>query len=319
MKKSAKETQDTPPFGAGLPYQGEEVNKQMNAGCIQMFSGVQAAFKKQLERYDCQTELPSEFLFDTCVRLPDLYLQLCPPVLEPLRTDLPTNVRFCGTLTGSNDKKPRPKWWDEFVAQESEKPLIIVTSGSLPGLKADYLIRPAIEACRNLPVRLVVCAVNVPFPDDLVLPKNTRWEKWIAFEDIFPYTSLIVSSGGYGGISQAFASGIPMIVAGTTEDKTETGLRAEGTGAAINLRTQTPSIEQLSEALNAMLTDPKYKTAALQLKKAYADCDALESIVKGIEELTEQYYDEDPSKRWDSGMQTPAETVAGAQDVFTVG
>lgn len=81
-----------------------------------------------------------------------------------------------------------------------------------------------------------------------------------------------------------------MILAGTSEDKVETGLRAEATGAAINLKTQTPSLEQLEAALNKMLHDTTYKQKAMNLKKAYAECNAVGTIVKAIEELAEQFY-----------------------------
>ncbi|KAF7191416.1 UDP-glucosyltransferase A1 [Pseudocercospora fuligena] len=316
-------SEDTAPFGTGLQSQGKEINRQLNAGAIQMFTSAHKRFVELMEPYDCKQSLPSEFPVDRWtearighslltaasldwVMLPDIYMQLCAPRLEPYRSDLPKNVRFCGTLTGSNDKKPHPSWWQEFVLDPNDKrPLIIVTSGSLQGLDVNHLIIPAITACRDLPVRLIVCAVHIPYPEDLELPLNTRWAKWIAFEGVFPYTSLIVSSGGYGGISQAFASGIPMILAGTSEDKAETGLRAEATGAAINLKTQAPSVHQLSDALDKMLHDTTYKQEAMELKKAYAECNAVGSIVKAVEELADQFYG-----KKDSARQSP--TTAGA-------
>ncbi|USW48589.1 Putative UDP-glucuronosyl/UDP-glucosyltransferase [Septoria linicola] len=302
-------SKDTAPFGSGLQSQGEEINDKMNAGAIQMFSGIQGSLRAALERYNCSRDLPSEFPVDNWILLPDVYCQLCPPALEPQRSSLPKSIRFAGTLIGGNDKKALPEWWHSFVADTNDtRPLIIVTSGSLPGLNVNDLILPTINACTNLPVRLVVCAVHISLPPDLTLPSNTRWAQWIAFEDIFPYTAFVVSSGGYGGISQAFANGIPMILAGTTEDKVETGLRAEATGAAINLKTQTPSVEMVKEAIEKMLEDDEgYKAKADGLKKAYAECDAVGSVIGAVEELTEKFY----GRKHDSGISTPA--VGGAE------
>ena len=284
-------SKDTAPFGTGMQSQGEEINLKMNEGATQMFASCTSAMKQHLKRYSCPRTLPSEFTVDNHYLLPDLMMQLCPPALEPPRSDLPSNIRFCGTLAGCNDKKPQPDWWSSFIANpEDTRPLVLVTSGSLPGQNIDHLILPTIRVCSQLPVRLVVCAVHVQLPPDLTLPSNVRWAQWIAFEDIFPYTSMIVSSGGYGGISQAFASAIPMILAGTTEDKIETGLRAEATGAAINLKTQTPSDEQIKEALEEMLKDSKYKSKAEELQKAYKECDAMGSIIGAVDELAEKSY-----------------------------
>ncbi|GIZ39051.1 hypothetical protein CKM354_000244300 [Cercospora kikuchii] len=305
-------SKDTAPFGAGMQSQGEEINKQMNAGVVQMFSGVHEVLKQRLIPYNCPIELPSAFPVDNFFLLPDIYCQLCPPSLEYYRSDLPPNIRYCGTLTGGNDKKPLPEWWEEFILNTTDtRPLIVVTSGSLPGLDINHLILPTIRVCANLPVRLAVCAVQIERPADLILPSNTRWAQWIAFEDIFPHTSLIVSSGGYGGISQAFAGGIPMVLAGTSEDKVETGLRAEMTGAAINLKTQTPSDEQIKGAVERILEDERYTLKAKEMQRACGEYDAVESVVGAIEELREKFYDEGTGagrgKARDSGIPTPAE------------
>ncbi|KXT10477.1 hypothetical protein AC579_8886 [Pseudocercospora musae] len=149
--------------------------------------------------------------------------------------------------------------------------LIIVTSGSTQGLNVNHLKIPTIAAWRDLLVRLIVCAVHIPYLESLELPPNTRRANRVAVEEVFPHTSLTVSSGEYGGISQyitnkysaltddIFAFGIPIILAGTLEDKVETGLKAEATGVAIKLKAQTPSVDQVSDALDNMLHDTTTK------------------------------------------------------------
>ncbi|KAK5125382.1 hypothetical protein LTR85_000491 [Meristemomyces frigidus] len=286
-------SKDTAPFGSGLPSQGEERNTAMNAGVIQMMSGVQAAVERILAPYKCAKPLPSRQPMDMVFRAPDIYCQLCVPELEPPRSDLPENFRFVGTLLGGNDQRPSPDWFQSFIVEDkSDLPLVMVTSGTLPNMGPTELILPTIEACRTLPVRLIVCAVHARRPDGFVLPENARWAEWIPFEELFKYTSLVVSNGGYGGINQAFAAGIPMILAGMSEDKAETGVRGAMTGAAINLRTQTPTAEQIHEALELMLSNRVYKEKALEMKKAYAACDPVGSIVEAVNELSEKFYAE---------------------------
>lgn len=257
--------------------------------CIRL-SGVQKVIEEALEPYHCRTPLPSKHPLDLLYRIQDLFCQLCVPALEPPRRDLPDNIHFVGTLLGANDQRPPPEWFQPFVVDDkTDRPLVMVTSGTL-AVNPSELIIPTIEACRNLPVRLVICAVHAARPAGFVLPDNTRWAEWIPFEELFKYTSIVVSNGGYGGISQAFSAGIPMILAGLTEDKAETTARGEMTGAAINLKTQTPTVEQLHEALEKVLKDQSYKQKALELKKAYAECDAAGSIVKMVEEMAEKFY-----------------------------
>jgi UDP:flavonoid glycosyltransferase YjiC (YdhE family) len=73
------------------------------------------------------------------------------------------------------------------------------------------------------------------------LPTNVLAAKFIPFDELFKYADVIVNNGGYGTIQQAFSGGVPMVLAGMSEDKPEACARAAWTGAAINLATQQPT------------------------------------------------------------------------------
>ena len=51
----------------------------------------------------------------------------------------------------------------------------------------------------------------------------------------------MVTNGGYGGVQIALSYGVPLVVAGTTEDKPEVAARVAWSGAGINLKTATPA------------------------------------------------------------------------------
>jgi UDP:flavonoid glycosyltransferase YjiC (YdhE family) len=177
-------SKDTAPMGMGLPSQGIEKNRLLNQDAIAMFASVAACERRLLEPYHCTKALPSPYHFDNWVLLCDVYFQLSVPALELPRSDLPANVRFCGALEGHNAAAGTgtnmttttallPPWFNDFVRPSSptdSRPLILVTSGTLPGQSAHDLILPTISACATLPVRLVVCAVHVPFDPDYALP-----------------------------------------------------------------------------------------------------------------------------------------------------
>ena len=290
-------SKDTAPFGSGLPSQGEEKNKEMNAGVTEMLSGVRTSLESTLASLGCIKPLPHPNPLHAMGLGHDVFLQLCIPALEPPRTDLRPDLRFIGAVSGANDQQSPPAWFEDFIVNDkSDRPLVMVSSGTLPDISANELIIPTIEACRAMPVRLVVCAVHTHKPVDFELPDNCRWAEWIPFELLFRYTSVVVTNGGYGGINQAFASGIPMIVAGVTEDKAETSARAEMTGAAINLKTQTPSKEQLCQALQTMLSTGTYREKAKELQAAYRAHDALGSVVQATNEQVVRFYGSGTSK-----------------------
>ncbi|KAK3684640.1 hypothetical protein LTR37_020072 [Vermiconidia calcicola] len=266
----------------------------MNAAALQTFSGVSSKIEEMLPSYQCTEQLPTEFPPGLMEMTQDRLMQLCIPALELPRSDMPEYVRFIGTLLGANDPKPLPRWWRSFVMDDDSRPLIALTQGTMPTVDPTELILPTISACKDLAVRLVVCAIHAALPASFTLSATVRWAGWIHFEELFKYTSLVINNGGYGGINQAFAYGIPMIVAGRSEDKLETTLRAEITGAAINLRTRSPSTEQVKDAVEKMLKDEWWKSSALELKSAYAQCDACGSFVRAVDDLAAEVYGKCP-------------------------
>ncbi|KAK3726073.1 hypothetical protein LTR37_000221 [Vermiconidia calcicola] len=270
-------SKNAPPFGSGLIDQGLDKNAEMNAAALQSFSGVSTKIEEMLRTYECTGQLPTEFPPGLMEMMQDRLLQLCIPALELPRSDLPEH--------------PLPQWWRSFVADDNTSwPLIALTQGTMPTVDPNELILPTINACKDLPVRLVVCAVHASLPASFTLPANVRWAEWIPFEDLFKHTSLVISNGGYGGINQALTYGIPMIIAGRSGDKLETTLRAELTKAAINLGTQSPSTEQIKDAVEKILEDKWYKSNALELKSVYAQCDAVGSFIQVIDDLVAEFY-----------------------------
>ena len=117
-----------------------------------------------------------------------------------------------------------------------------------------------------------------------------RVAPWLPFESLFQHASIVVTNGGFGGINQAFAAGLPMVVAGLTEDKMETTARAEMTGAAVNLKTQTAGSEQVRGALRRIMEEGTFKEKAMELKKAYAQRDTVGLIEKTILGEVEKFY-----------------------------
>jgi UDP:flavonoid glycosyltransferase YjiC (YdhE family) len=100
---------------------------------------------------------------------------------------------------------------------------------------------------------------------------------------------MMVSNGGYGGTQMALAHGIPLVVAGETEDKMEVAARVEWSGTGINLRTQRPSPEQVRRAVKEVRTNPRYRENARAMQADFARfdgstraCDLLESLAQSF-------------------------------------
>jgi UDP:flavonoid glycosyltransferase YjiC (YdhE family) len=84
----------------------------------------------------------------------------------------------------------------------------------------------------------------------------------------------MVTNGGYNGVQIALANGVPLVAAGTSEDKPEVCARVAWAGAGLNLRTARPSQEQLRRAVRTVLATSSYRQRAKTLAAEIARHDA---------------------------------------------
>ena len=85
---------------------------------------------------------------------------------------------------------------------------------------------------------------------------------------------------------RALSYGVPLVVAGTTEDKPEVAGRVAWSGTGINLRTGTPSPVRLRRAVRSALADPRYRIEAARLRREIIGAgDPLATVADAIESL----------------------------------
>ena len=95
----------------------------------------------------------------------------------------------------------------------------------------------------------------------------------------------MITNAGYGGVHYAIQNAVPLITAGTSEDKPEVCARVEWSGIGINLRTDSPSEEQIVQAVDQLLTNPIYKQKVETLQKEFQTYDAYKLTVNYLEEI----------------------------------
>ncbi|MEE4408352.1 MULTISPECIES: glycosyltransferase [unclassified Serratia (in: enterobacteria)] len=213
----------------------------------------------------------------------DRFLQLATPALEYPREDLPAGVRFIGPLRGAAAAPQDGGEWDEA----DPRPLVIVTQGTLANVDLHQLIVPTLTALAELPVR-VLATTGGRSVDGVPAqrPDNARVREFISFEHWLPQAALLITNGGYGSINYALDHGVPLIVAGTGEDKLEAASRVVAAGCGINLQTSEPDEAQLRQAVQQILSQPIYRQRAALVQADYARHDALAAIAEEVAALT---------------------------------
>jgi len=279
---------DTAFFGTALPPsstpEGLARNRAMNANLQQaMFGEVQRYFDGLLARSGSPA-LP-EFFIDAMVKLPDLYLQLTAPSFEYPRSDLPASVRFVGPLLAPASRGfTPPDWWHEL---DDGRPVVLVTQGTLANQNPAQLIGPALQALAGDSNILVIATTGGPVPPALAanLPANARVLPFLPYDRLLPKVHAMVTNGGYGSVNHALSLGVPLVVAGTSEEKPEIAARVAWSGAGINLGTGQPGARQISNAVRKVLGDSSYRRRAAALREDFARHHALNDIADALAAL----------------------------------
>jgi UDP:flavonoid glycosyltransferase YjiC (YdhE family) len=95
----------------------------------------------------------------------------------------------------------------------------------------------------------------------------------------------MVTNGGYGAVNHALSLGVPLVIAGDSEEKPEIAARVAWAGAGINLGTGRPTAAQIREAVRAVLTKPQYRQRAQALSTEFARHNARDEIAELVEDL----------------------------------
>ncbi|KAF4976478.1 hypothetical protein FZEAL_6858 [Fusarium zealandicum] len=220
---------------------------------------------------------------------PFLHIQASSPLLEfqllPKPIAQRRHTRFVGPLVTQVAVQPEllPSWWDTIVAHQR---VVGITQGTL-AMDPTSLIIPAIDALSGDSDLLLVVAS--PYEEEIKtrvgeLP-NVVFAKWIPYQLFLPQICLLITNGGYGSITQALSHKVPLICAGQTEDKKDTAARVSWAGAGVDLKTDSPSTEQVREAARKILEDRAYAERAGRLGDELNELGGAERASELVEEL----------------------------------
>lgn len=274
---------DLAPYGVGLPPDRTETGRARNRTLHQQLlrgplGQAQRHYEKTLRGLGMSGDVP--YFLDTVAHHADRLLQLSLEELSYVRPDLPDSVEFVGALPAPPSAVELPAWWDEV--READQ-VVVVTQGTVANHDLSELVEPALRGLADLPV-LVIAATG---RDATIrkLPGNARVAPYIPFARLLPEADVLITNGGFGGVQQSLSHGVPLVLAGITEEKLESNVRVAATGAAIDLATQRPTPDSIRAAVVDILGTNDYRAAARRLQARYATLDPLTSVASAVDEL----------------------------------
>ena len=211
-----------------------------------------------------------------------LHVQLCPRGFEYPRSDLPPYVHFVGAPVPPVPAKfEQPSWWPRL--SESAH-VVLVTQGTIATDPAE-LLAPCLEGLAGCDLFVVA---TTGAADPAVLgdpPPNAVVERFVLYSALLPYVDVMVSNGGFGSVQLAIAHGVPMVVAGISEDKREVTAHVGWSGAGINLRADHPSPKVIAGAVQRVLNEPGSRDHTLAWQAQTAGTSPAKSAADLLERL----------------------------------
>ena len=262
--------------------------RERNREETRQFQGSLACVNEYLDNllngYGCPP-LPGFFL-DCLYTLPDLFLQLTVDALEFPRSDMPSHIKFVGpVMPRSSSGFQPPDWWKEL---DGSRPVVLVTQGTIANADLNDLIGPTIAALSTEDVTVIAATGKANGAINTSIPSNAKVTSFVPFMEVLPKVDVFVTNGGFGAVNQALSMGVPIVIAGETEDKAFVAARVAWTGAGISLGTSHPTPEEVRSAVRKILKDDTYRAKARVLQNNFAQYEALDLIAGYVEERLAQ-------------------------------
>lgn len=279
-------SRDCAPFGLGLMPGKGPVSRLRNRALNWFVSNV--ALKGTQRQVDARMRelggvgLDGSFFLDW-PRKADLFAQFTVEEFEYPRSDAPDNLRFFGPMARHGvSGGAKPDWWGDL---DGSRPVVYVTQGTVSNEDFTALVGPTLEGLKEEDVTVVVSTGRRPLAELPPLPANARAAEFLPDAELLPKVAVYVTNGGYGGLHYAMENGVPIVVAGDTEDKPEGSARVAWAGAGINLKTGRPKPEAIRDAVRKVLSDGRYKTGSQRIGAAIAASPGVDGLIDEMEAM----------------------------------
>jgi UDP:flavonoid glycosyltransferase YjiC (YdhE family) len=149
----------------------------------------------------------------------------------------------------------------EIELPPGDEPLVLVAPSTAHD-SANRLVRVALEALAEEPVRVVATTNRVAPRRPIEVPPNAVLVDWLSYSQLMPAASLVICHGGHGTVARALGAGTPVLISPITGDMSETAMRVAWAGAGLSLPWRLCRPGPLRWASRRVLADPTFAARA---------------------------------------------------------
>lgn len=206
----------------------------------------------------------------------DLALVATFPQLEYPRR-WPAGVEITGPMSF---ELPHP----EIELPPGRGPLVLVAPSTAHD-SDNHLVRTALAAFADEPVRVVATTNRVVPQRPIEVPDNAILVDWLSYSQVMPAASLVISHGGHGTVARALAAGTPVLICPIIGDMSETAMRVAWAKAGLSLPWRLCRPAPLRWAARRLLEEPSFAHRAGELAAWARAHDGAERGAELVEQL----------------------------------
>lgn len=209
-----------------------------------------------------------------------LSLVAMPKEFEP-EMPLPPNAVHVGPVL---DGPGLPASTDHVRLADGPEPLVVVSLSTSYQAQAPVLQR-LLDACAELPVRVVVTTGPAVNPDSIEAPANARVVQFFPHGDLLPHVSLVITHAGLGTVMTALSHGVPLLCVPMGRDQFFNAGRVAQLGAGSILPFDADA-QSIRIAVLAALDDSSSRDGAKRMAKVIAGYAGAATAVVELERLS---------------------------------
>jgi UDP:flavonoid glycosyltransferase YjiC (YdhE family) len=169
----------------------------------------------------------------------------------------PAGVEVTGPMTF---ELPHP----DIELPAGDDSLVIVASSTAQDPEG-RLVRWALEALADEPVRVVAATNRKPVDGPFAVPANAVLVDWVSYSQVMPLASLVICHGGHGTVARALTAGAPLLVCPLVGDMAENAIRVAWSGAGLALPWRLCGPRSLRWAARRVLGDRRFRERAEEM------------------------------------------------------
>jgi MGT family glycosyltransferase len=231
--------------------------------------------REDLNRQRARLDLPPVNRFHGGIS-PDLALVGTFPQLEYPRR-WPAGVAVTGPMTF---EIPHP----DIELPTGDDPLVLVAPSTAHDSE-NHLVRTALAALADEPVRVVATTNRVVPQRPIEVPANATLVDWLSYSQLMPAASLVVSHGGHGTVARALGADTPVLICPIIGDMSETAMRVAWFGCGLSLPWRLCRPRPLRWAAQRLLAEPSFTHRATELAVWGREHDGAERGAELVEQL----------------------------------